>query len=65
MVLAAIWESRNRRRYIAQGREEANRDWRNWLRREQAAAASGQPFNDPMPGTGTGTTLNPPPSGQP
>ena len=64
MVLAAIWEKRNRRRHIAQGRalglEEANAAWRNWLHRRESAAANGVPFNEPMPGTNR--TPNPPPS---
>ena len=71
MVLAGIWENRNRRRHIAQGREQgreegifqgreegkmigreqANIVWRDWLRRKETAAAAGQPFNEPMPGT--------------
>ena len=75
MVLAGIWENRNRRRHIAQGKEEgreegleqglaqgreqgktigfeaANNAWRDWLRRKETAAAAGQPFNEPMPGT--------------
>ena len=97
MVLAGIWEKRNRRRHIAQGfeqgktigleqgreegreegveqgetlgreealdegiargktlgREEAlaesNNAWRDWVQRKEAAAASGIPFDEPMP----------------
>ena len=62
MVLAAIWEKRNRCRHIAQGREEANKDWRDWLQRRDAAAANGLPFDEPMPGTIKDHAPNPPPS---
>lgn len=67
MVLASMYENRNRRRHIAQGREqgraegfeqgraeglaEAHSVWRDWLRRRDAAAASDQTFDEPMPGT--------------
>lgn len=62
MVLAGIWENRNRRRHIAQGREEgleegreegreeANNAWLNWLRRKEDAEVNGVPFNEPTPG---------------
>lgn len=62
MVLAGIWENRNRRRHIAQGREEgleegreegreeANNAWLNWLRRKEVAEVNGVPFNEPTPG---------------
>ena len=66
MVLAGIWENRNRRRHIAQGKEEgreegreegktigfeaANNAWREWLRRKEDAEVNGVPFNEPTPG---------------
>ena len=52
---------------IAQGREQANIVWRDWLRRKEAAAAAGQPFNEPMPGTigSIASGGNAPPSLQP
>ena len=57
MVLAGIWEKRNRRRHIAQGfeqgktvgREESNNAWRDWVQRKEDAAAKGIPFDEPMP----------------
>ena len=61
MVLAAIWEKRNRRRHIAQGfeqgktvgrdegREEVHNDWSDWLQRRDDAAANGLPFDEPRP----------------
>ena len=67
MVLASMYENRNRRRHIAQGREEgleqgrkegkaigraaAHSAWRDWLRRKEIAVANGQPFTKPTPGT--------------
>ena len=60
MVLASIWENRNRRRHITQGREQANKDWRDWLQRRDAAAANGIPFDEPTPDSNGHT--NPPPS---
>ena len=74
MVLAAIWENRNRRRHIAQGfeqgktvgrdegREEAHSDWRDWVQRKEDAAANGVPFDEPMPdsnGHRNGSSANP------
>ena len=60
MVLAGIYERRNRRRAHAEGREEgrvegrveANSAWRDWLRRKEAAAERGETFNEPMPDDG-------------
>ena len=56
MVLAGIYERRNRRRAHAEGRAEgrveANSAWRDWLRRKEAAAERGEPFNEPMPDDG-------------
>ena len=60
MVLAGIYERRNRRRAHAEGREEgravgrveANSAWRDWLRRKEAATERGEPFNEPMPDDG-------------
>ena len=56
MVLAGIYERRNRRRAHAEGREEgreeANNAWRDWLRRKEAAAERGETFNEPMPDDG-------------
>ena len=65
MVLAGIWEKRNRRRHIAQGFEQgktvgleegedigwdaADNAWRDWTNRRDAAAAAGVPFDEPMP----------------
>ena len=57
MVLAGIYERRNRRRAYAdghadghsEGRSEANSAWRDWLRRKEAAAERGEPFHEPMP----------------
>ena len=61
MVLAGIYERRNRRRAYAdghadghseghsEGRAEANSAWRDWLRRKEAAAERGEPFHEPMP----------------
>ena len=61
MVLAGIWEKRNRRRHIAQGRaigreegedigwDAADNAWRDWMHRRDAAAAAGVPFDEPMP----------------
>ena len=68
MVLAGIYERRNRRRAHAEGRAEgreegreegrvvgrveANSAWRNWVRRKEAAAERGETFNEPMPDDG-------------
>ena len=68
MVLAGIYERRNRCRAHAEGREEgreegrvegraegrveANSTWRDWLRRKEAAAERGETFNEPMPDDG-------------
>ena len=64
MVLASIWEKRRRRRHIAQGfeqgREAANKAWRDWLQRRDAAAANGIPFDESTPDSNGHT--NPPPS---
>ena len=65
MVLAGIYERRNRRRAYAdghsdgraegrlegraEGRAEANSAWRDWLRRKEAAAERGEPCHEPMP----------------
>lgn len=67
MVLASMYENRNRRRHIAQGRAEgrelgiaegkaigrakAHSAWRDWLQRKEIAVANGQPFTEPTPGT--------------
>ena len=95
MVLASMYENRNRRRHIALGRAEgrelgrveglkegreqgiaegkaigraeAHSAWRDWLRRKEIAAANGQPFTEPMPGTNRNgnSGSNAPPSQQP
>ena len=105
MVLASMYENRNRRRHIAQGRAEgrelgraegrelgraeglkegleqgiaegkaiglaeAHIAWRDWLRRKEIAAANGQPFTEPTPGTNRNgnrhSNSNVPPSRQP
>ena len=62
MVLAGIWEKRNRRRHIAQGRDAANKEWRDWVQRRDDAAANGVPFDEPMPGANghrNGSSANP------
>lgn len=53
--------------YKTIGRLEAHIVWRDWLRRKEAAAAAGQPFNEPMPGTigSIASGGNAPPSLQP
>jgi hypothetical protein len=49
MVFATIWENRIRRRAIEQGREEANRNWREWNQRRIRAEEWGEPFDKPPP----------------
>ncbi len=34
-----------------EGRAEANKAWREWLGRKEAAEANGDPFNEPAPDT--------------
>ena len=45
MVLASILEKRT----YNKGKTDANRLWREWLRRREEAAARGEPFNEPAP----------------
>ena len=45
MVLASIFE----KRIYQRGKNDANRLWREWLRRREQAEARGEPFNEPAP----------------
>ncbi len=45
MVFATIFE---KRRY-QKGKDDANRLWREWLRRREQAEARGEPFTEPAP----------------
>ena len=57
MVIAAYYSRRKRQENLdagraqglVQGLEEANSAWREWNRRRMAAAAAGQPFDEPPP----------------
>ena len=61
MVLAAIWEERNRRRALEKGREEGREEgvqkgreerqalWEAWYQRQQEAAGRGEPFDELPP----------------
>ncbi len=68
MVLAALWEERNRRlaqargveeglergreEGLERGREEAQALWEDWYRRFQEAEVRGEVFDEPPPGLG-------------
>ena len=55
MVLASIFEKRTYQR----GKDDANRLWREWLRRREQAEARGEPFTEPAPDEdNNGTGLN-------
>lgn len=45
MVFATIFE----RRTYQRGKDDANRLWREWLRRREQAEARGEPFDEPPP----------------
>lgn len=45
MVLASIFE----KRIYQRGKNDANRLWREWLRRREQAEARGEPFTEPAP----------------
>ena len=53
MVLAAIWEQRNRRRALEEGREEGRQEnealWSAWLQRWEEAEKRGEAFDEPPP----------------
>lgn len=55
MVLGALMKRKarteGRQEGRAEGRAEANKAWREWLGRKEAAEASGEPFNEPAPDT--------------
>ena len=43
------WEKRMREEVQSRVREEGNAAWRTWLNRRDAAAAKGEPFDEPAP----------------
>ena len=45
MVIAAMWMERREQKI----RRELNAEWDAWLRRRDAAAAKGIPFDEPRP----------------
>ena len=45
MVFGALYKQRIRQ----QARDEANRAWREWLRRKAEAERNGEPFDEPCP----------------
>ena len=49
MVLGALLKRKARTEGLAQGRAEANKAWREWLRRRAEAEANGQSFDEPPP----------------
>ena len=53
MVLAAIWEQRNRRRALEEGREEGRQEnevlWLTWNQRREEAEKRGEAFDEPPP----------------
>ena len=55
MVIARIMQKRTYQR----GKNDANRLWREWLRRQEQAKARGEPFTEPAPDEAdNGTALN-------
>ena len=45
VVLGALMKRKAR----TEGREQSNREWREWLRRKENAERKGEPFNEPAP----------------
>ena len=56
MVFGALMKIKARDQGRAQGREEANKEWLDWLRRKTEAEAKGEEFTDPSPADNS--TLN-------
>ena len=52
MVLGALIKEKARQ----EGRDERDRDWREWLRRKAEAERNGEPFDEPSPDERTGSS---------
>ena len=47
---AIAWRDKKFAERYKKGREDADRAWRDWLARQEAAKARGEPFDEPPPG---------------